>query len=119
MRLPVEWDDANVVDHLDENRHVTGRLQNLIVVVVAGGNHWRSCGRPQDASLGERPVLWAVGRALSPARGAGVREPLPLGCESGNFAVGWIDNQRCLPRPDDLCPTVVPELIVGKGDVRV
>ena len=34
VRTSVERDDADVVDHLDENHHVAGRLHDLIVVVV-------------------------------------------------------------------------------------
>src|SRR5207253_7659761 len=53
MRTPVEGDDANVVNHLDQNRDVFGRLHDLIIIVVPAGYHRWSGGRPQDTAVGQ------------------------------------------------------------------
>src|SRR5689334_12142557 len=58
----VDADNANVVDHLNENQYVIRSLHDLIVVVVEHRKHRRS-GRgaeTDEAALGERPVLHAI-----------------------------------------------------------
>src|SRR5438105_4061468 len=60
MWTPVKWDDANVVNHLDEYDHVTGNLQNLIIIVVRAGKHGRPGGGPQDTTFCQAPVLRAA-----------------------------------------------------------
>src|SRR5229473_1050221 len=61
MRTSVQRDDADVVDHLDENHHVSRRLHDLIVVVVGPGKHWRSGAVHDDATRAQVLVLCGVG----------------------------------------------------------
>ena len=62
-RTPVGRDDADVMDHLDENHHVSGRLHDLIVVVVGPGKHGRPVAVHDDAAHAQRLVLYGVGCA--------------------------------------------------------
>src|SRR5947207_15278543 len=39
LRTPVERDDANVVNHLRQDHHVSLSLNDLIIAVVARGHH--------------------------------------------------------------------------------
>ena len=83
MRTAVERDDANVVNHLDEYDHVTGNLQNLIIIVVRAGKHGRPGGGPQDTTFGQAAILRAgiahcpEGRRVFPY--LTVRENLEMG----------------------------------------
>ena len=61
MRPPVQRDDADVMDHLDENHHLSGRLHDLIVVVVGPGKHRRSRTIHDDATYTQRLVLDRIG----------------------------------------------------------
>ena len=56
MRPPIQRNDARVVDHLDKNHHVSGRLQDEVVVVVEAGQH-RSRHSPGDAPVVHAHVL--------------------------------------------------------------
>jgi hypothetical protein len=42
MRTPIQGDDAELVDHLVENRHVFRSLEQLNIVVVRAWSDWRS-----------------------------------------------------------------------------
>src|SRR5947209_8356714 len=59
MRAAVQRNDPNVMDHFDENDHVSGCLQDLVVVVVSARKHGLPGGRPQDATFRQAPVLRA------------------------------------------------------------
>src|SRR5258706_5472108 len=56
----VERDDPGVVDHLGIYRNVIARLENLVVVVIAGGRHRRASGRPQDAADWQAEVFGSL-----------------------------------------------------------
>src|SRR5262245_29446111 len=43
MRPVFEWNDADVVNHLNQNRHVSGTLNNSNIVVVRSRKHWGPC----------------------------------------------------------------------------
>ena len=61
----VQWDDAHVMDHLVENHHVVGCLEQLHVVVVGTRRHGWSRVEPHDASHGGPEVQHpAPGRGL-------------------------------------------------------
>ena len=95
-RTRVQRDDADVVDHLDENHHVSGRLHNLIVVVVGAGKHWRPRAVHDDATHAQRQVLHRVGggtHSLSRLC-ACCRSPLSLRCHGRNSPIRRIDDQR-------------------------
>src|SRR5438128_1465802 len=57
VRTSVERNDADVVEHLGENHHVSGHLHDLVVVVVGPAEHWRPVAVHQDTTRAERLVL--------------------------------------------------------------
>src|SRR6266850_1729345 len=57
VRAAVERNDADVVEHLDRNHHVAGRLHDLVGVVVGPAEHWRPVAIHQNATRTERLVL--------------------------------------------------------------
>src|SRR2546426_12111788 len=59
MRPSIQRNDARIVDHLDEDHDVTGRLHDLIVVVVGAGKHRRAGRRPKKAAGVERQIPWS------------------------------------------------------------
>src|SRR4029453_12188796 len=68
MWTTVQRDHSSVVDHFMGDRHVTGRLNNLNIVVVQAR---KACGRqpPGDASLERAAVLGTVNAPTLAARG--------------------------------------------------
>ena len=61
MRAPIHGNDPHVVNHLDDNRHVAGHLNDLIVVVVEPRHHGArqtACDAPRVGSKILRPVGW-------------------------------------------------------------
>ncbi len=66
VRPSVNRHDAHIVNHLDHQDDVARCLKHLHVVVVSRGEQWRPRGEPNDASLGETPVLRTV--RADPAR---------------------------------------------------
>ena len=80
MRPPVQGDDARIVGHLIENRHVTRSLEMLHIVVVGTWTHWRSGVGPHDTTRAYAAVLRAVSGASALFRASGVKEGiLPSG----------------------------------------
>src|SRR5207302_251073 len=70
MRTSVQRNDANVVEHLGENHHVSRSLHNLVIVVVGAAQHGRSVVVHQDTARAERLVLYRiVGPASALSRG--------------------------------------------------
>ena len=116
MRAPVERDDAGVVDHLVEDHHGVGRLEQLHVVVVGARRHRRPAVEAQDAALRERPVLGAFRHHAGERPGERARTLAPLG-GPGDLAVGGIDDQRRAPVLRQVAAVVHPELVVGALDV--
>ena len=109
-RPAVEGDDAGVVDHLDLDHDVVGRLQDQVVVVVAGRQHRRP-HRPEHAAVVEVHVGPRVRRAaLGPRGEAGVLVRLRLGRQRRKPAVGRIDDERRLPRGRGAA--IEPEVVV-------
>src|SRR5437762_7445762 len=117
MCAAIERDDASVMNHFDQNRHLAGTLHDLNIVVIGGGNHRRSSGSPDDASLGERTVFRAVEFVSA------------IGCQSfslsvsarrsqrRNLAVLGIDNQRRTSTPNNMRSAIPPEVVVRATDV--
>src|SRR5438477_9577635 len=110
MRTRVRGNDAPRVDHLIENQHVSRTLEQLNQIVVSAGQHWGAGVEPYYAALGQVPVL-RTGITLSRLCEGGLRL-FPLGRERRKFSIRRIHNQGTLPRGDDLCSPVYPELIV-------
>jgi len=78
MWTAIEWDDTDVMEHLDENHYVSRALHNLIVVVVGSREHWRPDAVHVDAPHGERLILYGVkGAAHSLSRLGALRCFLP------------------------------------------
>ncbi|HIE93004.1 MAG TPA: hypothetical protein EYQ83_09120 [Acidobacteria bacterium] len=103
VRAVVERDDPDLVDHLLQNRHVAGRLQDQEVVVVAARAFRRaSC----HAALGQIAVRPGVGAACPSGSN------LAVGRQGRNPAVWWVDHERGLGEPGTTFP---PELVVGAG----
>src|ERR1051325_8052140 len=73
LMLPVDPDDPDVMDHLDQYHHVVRRLNNLIIVVVQDRKHRWSGSRSEaeQATLAERPVFHAV-KTVETAHAGGV-----------------------------------------------
>ena len=100
MCAPVQGNDAHIVNHLDQQDDVARCLKHLHVVVVSRGEQRRPRGEPDDASLGETPVLRTV--CADPARTMEDRTPTrsavrvgPLSFRRGD---GW---DPTVPRLDD------------------
>src|SRR2546428_2711019 len=60
VRTSVERNDADVVEHLGENHHVSGRLHDLVGVVVGPAKHWRPIAVHQDTTRTEWLVLYGI-----------------------------------------------------------
>src|SRR5215831_8215086 len=117
MGTSVQRDDTCVMDHLDQNHHISGSLHDLVIVVVSGGKHWRSRGRPEETALGQRSVLGTV---------SGVQPPLccakgsSLAChlrQRRNLTVRRIHNQRTASASDDVSP-LEPQLVDGTASLK-
>src|SRR5262249_49776971 len=63
VRTPIQGYDPYVVDHLDRDHDVAGRLEDLVVVVVEPRHHraWQAAG---NAPLVGTTILGLVGDAL-------------------------------------------------------
>src|SRR5438477_6185087 len=116
MRTPIEWDDANVVDHLDEDHYVSGSLQDLIVVVVCARKHGRPCGGPQDAPLGQTAVLRTSCGTLQ-NRGTCRGGLLSLWRQSRNSAVRGINDDRSSPGRYNFGSPVPPGVVISAAYV--
>jgi len=68
---PSTRDEAHVVDHLDEQQHVTGGLMDLVVVIVEARHH-RARQAAGDASFEGASVFGRISRPR-PARRSGLR----------------------------------------------
>src|SRR6516162_5945255 len=93
MRPPIERDNAHVVNHLDLNRHGSGRLNNLVVVIVEARQH-RSRHSARDTAIIRATIEPRVRRMQSPTLVLFVSS---LGCsrrQGGYSAVRWIDDER-------------------------
>jgi hypothetical protein len=55
VRSTVEWDQADLMNHLVKNRDVLSRLNDVVVVVVTGGE--RRNAVIENAALVKVPVL--------------------------------------------------------------
>src|SRR5438132_11624479 len=60
MGTPIQGNEADVVDLLGFNGHVSGTLYDLKIAVVAGGKQWRSHVRTSQTTRFQWPVLRAV-----------------------------------------------------------
>src|SRR5215831_5699118 len=87
MRAVVSWNDPGVMDHLDKYCHVARRLNDLVVVVVAARQHWRSCSSPENAAIGHCEIFRTIGWMLPPVRCARSGALLRFGCQSRDFPV--------------------------------
>ena len=117
MRTPIEGNDAGVMNHFDENRHVAGTLHDSNIVVVGSGKHGRSSGCPDDAALRQRPVFRTV-EFMSAIRRLSFGLPLAAcRCQRRNLSIRRIDDQRSSPGLDDARSAIPPEVIVGAADV--
>src|SRR5262249_28730550 len=102
MRLAFEWNDADVVNHLNKNRHVSGTLNNWNIVVVRSGKHWRPCRGPNNATLSQRPVLRTI-EFMSAVHNKPLRLSFsPCRSQRRNFSVTRIYDQRRASCFDDL-----------------
>ena len=95
MRASVQRDDADVVDHLDKDHHVSWRLHDLVVVVVGPREHRRSDAVHDDASHAERLVLGGIGRTThSLSRLRALRSSGPSFCAQGRkSSIRWIHDE--------------------------
>ena len=93
-RATVDRDDPRLVDHLEHHHHVARHLDDLVGVVVSGGEH---AGRiaARDAADPRRLVLGRVGDVLQ-MEVAVVLRPL----HHRHTAVGRVDNHRPPPLTD-------------------
>src|SRR5579864_9408939 len=113
MRTRAYGDDARLMHLLLHDGDVAGCLDDLKIVVVAGGQAWQ--GRADDAAgiqiqvLGA--VVWTVGaHAFIPQRGS----PLPVRRQRRLVAVGWVINERGSTIGPSAFP---PDSVVGVGHV--
>src|SRR5713101_8809974 len=65
VRTPAQWHDPGAVDHLVEDHHMVGRLNDLHVVVVRARHHGRSGVEAQDAAFRDGTVLRVVKEVLA------------------------------------------------------
>ena len=130
-RAAVERGHADVVVHLDQQRDGVRGLEDLHVVVVAARQQRRPCTEPEQAALGEAPLL-GTGRAVAPDADAD-RLPVPgqprllarfrLRRQGRNPPVRRVDDQRRLRqrrrpravRPDGLA--VAARVAGRRGEV--
>ncbi len=81
MVTTVQRNDPSIVHHLVEDDDVVGRLEDLEVLVVAGGNNRRARVEAHQTPLGKPPVLVAVG-------------PDPSGPDPNRTGAGYVFSQR-------------------------
>src|SRR6266566_1580761 len=96
VRTSVERNDADVVEHLGENHHVSGRVHDLVGVVVGPGKHWRPVAVHQDTTRTERLVLYGIvgaTPALSRCCALG-GSPLAFRGQGRKSSVRRVDDQR-------------------------
>ena len=90
--LALEADHSRVVDHLDEDHDVIGRLHDLVVVVVDVRQHRRAARRAEA-----HEAAFAQGATLRPIesqrRARGLKGFEPFG-GIRHLAVRWIDDER-------------------------
>src|SRR5262245_515886 len=111
MRPSIHRDDTSVVDLLVENNDVSRSLDQLKVIVVAGGSHWRSAVRSQDTTLRQRAVFRPFGRSpISLIEGG--HSLLSLRRQRRNFPIRWIYNKRSTSGLADLCSPIPPKLVI-------
>src|SRR5690349_711952 len=105
---PIKWDNANFMDHLLEDSHISRALQNHEIVIVAAGKFGRTAAQ---TTLGQIAVLPGVGRATSPPglRPSGL-SLLRFRREGRNSAIGCVDDQRRASARYDRGSAVVPEI---------
>ena len=115
MRAPgffIYRDHAGVVNHFRHDHHVAGALQDLIRVVVSGGEHPPG-DAARDAAVPNAHVLVGIAdvRQVVIALGLGGRL-------HGNFSIRRIHHQRSLPRANHLGARIEPDLVVGAHVAR-
>src|SRR5205809_6616591 len=95
MGTSVQWNDPHIMDHFDENHHVTRALYDPVIVVVAGIQHRRARAEYHETSIveiiGFRRIPPAY--ALPPFDSFG-DALLTLGCHCGDSPIRRIENQR-------------------------
>src|SRR2546425_10586481 len=106
MCTAVERDDANIVNHLVENRHISRRLEDLNIIVVSARMDWGTRIEAQDTPLGQPSILGAVcaappARSLAPFR------------RIRNASIRRIHNQRRALAWNHLGSSVKPVTVVG------
>ena len=115
VRTAVHRDDARIVRHLAEEHHALRRLDDLVVVVVAGA-HLRHA--EVDAAFAEAAIFRIVLRLELSLFGGGHQPFARSRDERGQLAVLGIGQKRRAPVLD--VPLDQPEVIVvaGSGVVR-
>src|SRR5262249_38522043 len=112
MRPVFEWNDADVVNHLNQNRHVSGTLNNSNIVVVRSRKHWGPCECPSNAALCQPPALRTI-EFTSAVRSKSLRLSLsPCRRQRRNLSVIRIDDQRRPPCCDDLRSSIPPKVVI-------
>ena len=113
VRTPVQRDDPRIVDHLDIDRDETGRLQDLVVVVVEPGHHgaWYCAG---DAPLVQVPALGPVCRTALLGLVSSRFPRQSLLCQGREFPRRVHDERRAIGQVSPL----QPEIVVGAGIAR-
>src|SRR5713226_4396479 len=112
MGSAIEGDDPNLMTHLVVDGDKFRSLNNLSIVIVGGRSGRGSSALQHQTSFEQRPVLWPI-ELMAPI----CRLPCGLsllcgGCEWRNPAVLGINDQRRSQGFDNLCPTVLPEIVV-------
>jgi hypothetical protein len=93
VRTAIQRNGSHVVDHFIQNDNRVARLNNLKIVVVGAGKHGRAGGWPQQAALGQRAVLRAVGRVEPAPLRAGVGALLSLRRHGRDSTIRRIDDE--------------------------
>ena len=117
MGAAVKWNDARVVNHLDEYGDVSSRLHDSNIVVICRRHHGRSCRGPRDAAFLQGPVFGAI-EFMSSICGLPFRlPPFRSRSQRRNLSIWGIDHQRRTPRLDDSRSAVPPEIVISPGDI--
>src|SRR5438128_2407642 len=120
--MTIERDDANVVQHLNQNHDVSRCLHNLIGIVVGSREHWWSVAIHMDAAHRQWLILYGIrsGSPLLYRSGTLGCSFLSQGRQRRKLSVRWIDDHR---RARSQCQyalaTVQPklsEVIMDVGD---
>ena len=98
VRAAVDRDDPRLVDHLDLNGDVSGRLEDLVVVVIEVGNHLDR-HRPGNAPLPTVAVEPGIAFAPPLARLLASHEPRDRFRRHRDPSVRGIDDQGGLLQP--------------------